>query len=342
MLINITISSEGDHAYYYRSCLQTCPLSLCPLPTPPHPPHNPATADLTHSGKFKPQKYDVTWVNPDPILRIMQWDCMSECRYTCMHSYLTRRYSMGGKPVKFHGKWPFVRVLGAQEILSSLASLANGAPHAYYLLNSRLREKYAVKGSRMYHPMILFSLVAINSWFWSAVFHARDTEFTESADYFFATSQLMYSFWLAAYRISGDEEEGSMKRLSGTWGLGLLTIGFYVYYLWSMKYVLFDYGWHMKINGVLVASHFAVWLVWCLTRGKNRKYSWKSITFLGLVLAAATCEVFDFPPVWGILDAHAAWHLMTAPMLPLWYGFWADDAEFEGRKRGKGKEKYSV
>ena len=26
----------------------------------------------------------------------------------------------------------------------------------------------------------------------------------------------------------------------------------------------------------------------------------------------------DFPPLWGVLDAHALWHLATAVICPLW------------------------
>lgn len=34
--------------------------------------------------------------------------------------------------VQYYGKWPFVRVLGAQEIVSALASIGNGLPYAFY------------------------------------------------------------------------------------------------------------------------------------------------------------------------------------------------------------------
>lgn len=98
-------------------------------------------------------------------------------------------------------------------------------------------------------PLLVFSAVAINSWLWSTIFHARDIPFTEAADYFFATMQLMYSMWLAAFRIGHSEGLGGGARLVLGWGLGLSFVGFYGFYLNSMLFVLFDYGWHMKING---------------------------------------------------------------------------------------------
>ena len=35
----------------------------------------------------------------------------------------------------------------------------------------------------------------------------------------------------------------------------------------------------------------------------------------------AALQVFDFPPVGSLLDAHAAWHFATIPLVGLWYRF---------------------
>lgn len=119
-----------------------------------------------------------------------------------------------------------------------------------FLVQPRLRKQFAgEKGYYMRIPLLVFSAVAINSWLWSTIFHARDIPFTEAADYFFATMQLMYSMWLAAFRIGHSEGLGGGARLVLGWGLGLSFVGFYGFYLNSMLFVLFDYGWHMKING---------------------------------------------------------------------------------------------
>jgi hypothetical protein len=37
-------------------------------------------------------------------------------------------------------------------------------------------------------------------------------------------------------------------------------------------------------------------------------------------------EIFDFPPVWGIFDAHSIWHAATLPITYLWWSFIKDDA----------------
>lgn len=79
----------------------------------------------------------------------------------------------------------------------------------------------------------------------------------------------------------------------------------------------------------MVAAHFVSWIVWSLSLGKKRAYRWMAIAFLAMVLLAASCEIFDFPPLWGLVDAHATWHCLTAPMLPLWYKFWIEDTAWE-------------
>lgn len=87
---------------------------------------------------------------------------------------------------------------------------------------------------------------------------------------------------------------------------------------------------------VLVGAHFISWIIWSLSLGKKRTYKWQAIGFLAMVLLAASCEVFDFPPVWGLIDAHATWHCLTAPMLPLWYQFWIEDTAFEMQRISRG------
>lgn len=52
-----------------------------------------------------------SWYNQEQIY--MQWkqlDCMTNCRYFCMMQREGERQSLGLSPVKYHGKWPFLRV----------------------------------------------------------------------------------------------------------------------------------------------------------------------------------------------------------------------------------------
>ena len=79
--------------------------------------------------------------------------------------------------------------------------------------------------------------------------------------------------------------------------------------------------------------------VWALLlpAGRSRPHRFYAVGFLTLILLAAICEVFDFQPIWGIMDAHATWHTLTAPMVPVWYRFWTKDCEYE-RAKGRGRK----
>lgn len=50
----------------------------------------------------------------------------------------------------------------------------------------------------------------------------------------------------------------------------------------------------------------------------------------------SSLELLDFPPVWGVFDAHSLWHLATFPLTFVFYDFLASDATWELRlKKGK-------
>jgi hypothetical protein len=45
-----------------------------------------------------------------------------------------------------------------------------------------------------------------------------------------------------------------------------------------------------------------------------------------LTMAATALELFDFPPWFGVIDAHSLWHLATAPIAVVWYDFILEDS----------------
>ena len=44
---------------------------------------------------------------------LLKWDCTGECRYQCMLQEESSRDS-SADPIKYHGKWPFLRILNIQ------------------------------------------------------------------------------------------------------------------------------------------------------------------------------------------------------------------------------------
>lgn len=45
--------------------------------------------------------------SPSLSLRVMGWDCESECGYTCMTQHVESRVRKGMPVFQYHGKWPF-------------------------------------------------------------------------------------------------------------------------------------------------------------------------------------------------------------------------------------------
>lgn len=75
--------------------------------------------------------------NISPYLKIMQWDCESDCGYWCMWKVENSKRTKSRqnpnikhgsvllKTEKYHGKWPFARVFGVQEPASVVFSVLN-------------------------------------------------------------------------------------------------------------------------------------------------------------------------------------------------------------------------
>ncbi len=95
----------------------------------------------------------------------------------------------------------------------------------------------------------------------------------------------------------------------------------------------------MVFNLTLGLLHNALWAVYALpaaislihrfpTRPKSYRprFVAKAGIFVFLTTAATALELFDFPP-WGMaIDAHALWHLSTAPIALFWYDFLLEDS----------------
>ncbi|XP_010188537.1 PREDICTED: post-GPI attachment to proteins factor 3, partial [Mesitornis unicolor] len=47
---------------------------------------------------------------------------------------------------------------------------------------------------------VAFAWVSLNAWFWSTVFHTRDTAVTEKLDYFCASAVVLHSVYLCCVR----------------------------------------------------------------------------------------------------------------------------------------------
>lgn len=93
-------------------------------------------------------------------LRMMLWNCRSNCEYDCMRANHRFRQQNGELIVKYQGKWPFIRVMGMQELFSVLFSIGNAIPHIVYgrRYRSIINPRYHMK-----NWWSAYSFVAINT-----------------------------------------------------------------------------------------------------------------------------------------------------------------------------------
>lgn len=226
-----------------------------------------------------------------------------------------------GKPIpQFHGKWPFLRLYGIQEPASALFSVLNGLSHAcmWHRFSQRVpptAPNYLIwKGQ---------ALLSINAWFWSTVFHARDTPLTEKLDYFCAFSLVLYSLYSLCMRVLGTDSALSAVTVTVPF------VAFFAYHIHYLAFVHFDYGYNMRANVVAGLLNSVGWLWWCWNERGRRPYVWRCAAVVLALNALLLLELGDFPPWHYVLDAHALWHLGTAPLPLLWYRFLTDDTLYE-------------
>ncbi|NWI40872.1 PGAP3 factor, partial [Picathartes gymnocephalus] len=211
------------------------------------------------------------------------WTCRDECKYECM--WLTvRLYQQGGHRVpQFHGK-----VSGDSKFLPQ---------------NPRFAPKFPPRSQ-----ISPFSQVSLNAWFWSTIFHTRDTALTEKLDYFCASAVILHSVYLCCVRTLGLQRPALISIFRA---FLLLFLAGHISYL---SLVRFDYGYNLVANAAAGMLTVAWWLRWCLRQGRRLPHVWKCAAAVLLLQALALLELLDFPPLLWVLDAHALWHIGTIPL----------------------------
>ncbi|KAA8544969.1 hypothetical protein F0562_019814 [Nyssa sinensis] len=317
-LVGVFDASVGDSDLLYRACVEQCEKTGCVGERCfPHCKFSSDGASL-----------DGPWYMQEPLyLRWKQWDCQSDCRYFCMLDREEEKTALGHGPVKYHGKWPFKRVYGIQEPVSVALSALNLAMHfhgwlsffilLYYKLPLKPDKKPYYDYTGLWH---VYGLLALNSWFWSAVFHSRDVDFTEKLDYSSAVALLGYSLIVAILRSFNVREEAARVMVSAP------LIAFITTHILFLNNYRMDYGWNMKVCIVMAVAQLLIWAIWAgVSHHPSRWKLWVVVLGGGL---AMLLEIYDFPPYHGFVDAHALWHATTIPLTYLWWSFIKDDAEF--------------
>lgn len=269
--------------------------------------------------------------------------------------------------VQYHGKWVFIRVLGAQEPLSVLFSIMNLYVHlrAVNTLQKQISDAFPLK-----LVYILHALLSCLAWLASAVFHTRDKPVTERLDYFFAGAVVLGGFFYTVCRLFRlGPGSPAFKLLAQVLGAA------YLIHILYLSFGRFDYAYNMQANITVAVLHSVLWLAYSfrpdlftktssqgivsqmrvgpgaaslsgnlsqihanggsppvpvstpVTLNYSSKKSRRSLQkLIALLWLASSLEVFDFPPIWRALDAHALWHAATVPIAKYWYAWLIDDA----------------
>ncbi|XP_064092342.1 post-GPI attachment to proteins factor 3-like isoform X2 [Macrobrachium nipponense] len=185
--------------------------------------------------------------------------------------------------------------------------------------------------SRGYDVPQFFGKICINAWTWSVIFHARDTPWTERMDYFCAFSMVLFSLFGLFVRLSGPRRWRRKEVIAVLCGL------FFTYHVWYLTRKKFDYGYNMKVNVFVGLLNGCGWIAWAVPRVEKRPYArWCIFTVVG-ALSSMLLELGDFPPIFWAVDAHALWHLATAPLPFIWYKFLENDCLYLAQ-RGSGHD----
>lgn len=278
------------------------------------------------------------------------WPCHRECAYLCMHGVETFRRDMHRSPLlheggldagvrgqgeafvaqKYFGKWPFRRLFGLQEAASSIFSLANGGAHALGL--RRFLVLFEEPANRLAYPWwvlwVAYGLLNCGMWLCSACFHAYDCPLTEALDYGSVIFVFSFSSLVACARAAGPEPR--------QWApFGALFAVAAAAYAWRQfgggaGGDGFDYGLNTQVLLAVALGNSALWLAW--GRAARHPAQPLLLRFHAVIWAASVFELWDFPALLGVLDAHAVWHALTPPAVLMWWGFVAADAGVEHRR----------
>ncbi|ODV95513.1 hypothetical protein PACTADRAFT_75985 [Pachysolen tannophilus NRRL Y-2460] len=345
VLLRLSSASPGDELDEFQDCVKKCDVLTC---------GNTMNSRFTRNEVklFQKQQeaYKLFDEMPLPLhLTLVGWDCLSNCDYQCQRIVTKKRKIDNEEIYQFHGKWPFIRVFGIQEFFSTAFSIGNFIPH--YLGYKKMKFLY-LKNERqdsdfknLYFCNLLVSIITMTAWVFSTLFHLKDTNAREKLDYFFAAATVLTAFYALCVRVFKLYlSQNNNKRKVFT----IFCISLYVYHV---RRLLLDwsYTYNMQANVFVGILQYFLWIYLSISTFKKmvdkrnnlhsyveylnfinmKEYNW-TLTPILLILCVAfgmSFELFDFPPILDLLDAHAIWHFITIFPGFYWYDYMCKDIE---------------
>lgn len=207
-----------------------------------------------------------------------------------------------------------------QEPFSVLFSFLNYLAHSWGL--SEVRAK--IPPSYTLRPWyIAFGYFGLASWVASMIFHTRDFNTTETADYFAAGASVLYGLYFAPIRIfrlddplGTNPTKASIVRI---WTI--ICIAAYIGHISYLTLWSWDYTYNMGANIVVGVLQNILWSSFAWRRYSKSGRVWQA--WPGMIVAwivfAMSLEILDFVP-WNLMvDAHSLWHLGTVGPTIWWY-----------------------
>lgn len=353
LLASTTWASPGDDLDDFIDCRYQCEQLTC-LKVPYH--QNQARIKAAGGSTDGFKRYNPDWhfdaMPLAPHLKALRWNCLDNCDYQCQRIVTKEREARNEEVLQFHGKWPFFRVYGIQELASFIFSIGNllvnfmGFLKLTKILGDRdvpFRLKY------QYVNILLLSVVTILAWMFSAIFHTRDFELTEKLDYYFAALTVFLGLHMFLARLT---RLYLPTRVLARWLVLLLCIAGYAAHIYRME-TDWLYAYNMELNiSVAVLQNICLSLA-CYNLYSDyynseveendvnldhqkyidkillpsffstsaKLYCLYPVFLASVVVVGMSLEIFDFLPVfYDLVDAHSLWHLVT--IIPAYYGYY--------------------
>ncbi|NXY11154.1 PGAP3 factor, partial [Pteruthius melanotis] len=288
--------SQGDREPLYRECLSRCERQNC------------SGAALRHFRARQPLYMGLTGTAPSAPIG---WRGRGHAPVGTPPSPWSR--PLGAPPPPGGGDWGALGGTGGHwETLGNPVGTLTLLPPPPQILNFPL------------------SQVSLNAWFWSTVFHTRDTALTEKLDYFCASAVVLHSVYLCCVRTLGLQRPALISIFRA---FLLLFLAGHISYL---SLVRFDYGYNLVANAAAgepggtgmdwealgwTGRHWSyTGMDWGqLCPGRRPPHVWKCAAAVLLLQALPPLELLDFPPLLWVLDAPPPWHIGTIPLNVLFY-----------------------
>ncbi|GBL50776.1 hypothetical_protein [Candidozyma auris] len=357
-IANLVLASPGDNLDEFNDCRFQCEQLTCYY-NPYYLLQDQFEEELKSAGEYK--RYEPSWHFTSGKLslpmKILQWDCPANCDYQCQQIITKERVAAGEEVLQFHGKWPFWRIFGVQEVASMLFSFLNLIPHylGYHQISECIKKLPSEQMAFLRGPFrnVKFAaFVAIGAWLSSTIFHIRDVMFTEKLDYYFAGLTVLTGFYGIAFRYF---KLYLPSRVIYKYFFLLTCVGAYAAHIYRLE-TDWSYTYNMQTNIFVGILQNIFWGLTCfelytkyydLEKAESnviildhlhyirsnriilgsfyakspKLYSLYPLLLCFIVILGMSLEIFDFPPIFfDLVDAHSLWHLVT--FFPAFFGWY--------------------